>query len=464
MFDYTDEKYDSEMLECLKSLVGRAESSGATKETFVKFLFLDRLAHDALKYLNISPDIADRALLVKDLLGRNTTSLQEVVAEIKNVLDDLGINKKAYPIRVDTAVYTVNKRNFPALAATAATYISSGLKESDAIRRTIAELPMEEKLAFLTWYGLKYKDGRNISYLCAQEEPLIKKVAYDDADNSFVYEFYKRQPQSEKTNEGEEEDEQESRPADPMSAAEFKKMRDKMVNRTFAIDKLLEKYRHLLAEEQFDTIEDSLNTLRKNIRKLKTATLKDSIKKVAFIIEQNDWFEGADLVRKIAEPDETFIKQAGLISKPEDLDKVLSSLEEISGFLRQRAIIRELSARDIDIFNLGFGHMSEIGDAAAKLMESFNGAANKIDDLVGKLRAELQQQTAPKSAPAVVKPLIKPQDLPLVKALEPPPPQMPKDTELEEPGLELAEEAPAPVSAVVPAPSRLPANIIPPKI
>ena len=72
--------------------------------------------------------------------------------------------------------------------------------------------------------------------------------------------------------------------------------------------------------------------------------------------------------------------------------------------------------------------MPEIGDAAAKLMEAFNGSANKIDDLVGKLRAELQQQTAPKMAPGVVKTVVKPQDLPLVKALEPAPPEAPEGT------------------------------------
>jgi predicted DNA-binding protein len=277
---------------------------------------------------------------------------------------------------------------------------------------------VSDRLDFLTWYGLKYKSGKNISYLAAQEDVLIKKVANgDDQFPSYIYEFERRnKPAAEvpvSVSFAKDSD------ADPMSAAEFKKMREKMVGRTFAIDKLLEKYRHLLKEEQFDAVEDSLNALRKNIRRLKVATLSDAIEKTAFMAEQNDWFEGADLIRRLAASDEQFVKIANLISRPEDLGKVLKSLDEISGFLRQRAIIRELSARDIDIFNLGFGHMPEIGDAAAKLMEAFNGAANKIDDLVSKLRAELQQQTAPKMAPEVVKTLVKPQDLPLVKALEP---------------------------------------------
>ena len=471
MFDYTDEKFDSEMLQCLRKLVERAEQAGATEQTLVRYLFLDRFAHDALMHLNLDLSPEDRLPLIKMLLGGDANTLQEVAADISSALSSLGITKKAYPIRVDTAVYTVNKRDFTSLAASAVNLISSGIKESDAIRRTIADLSMEDRLAFLTWYGLKYKDGRNMSYLCAQEEPVIKKVAYDDADNSFIYEFYKRQPaqdaRKEEDNEPEQEPEQVKSHVDPLSAQEFKKMRDKMVSRTFAIDKLLEKYRHLLKEEQFDAIEDGLNSLRKNIRKLKTATLHDSIAKVAFIVEQNNWFEGADLIRKIAANDEVFVKQAGLISNPEDMSKVLDSLEEISSFLRQRAIIRELSARDIDIFNLGFGHMSEIGDAAAKLMEAFNGAANKIEDLTGKLRAELQQQTAPKTMPSAVKPLVKPQDLPLVKALEPPPEPVPAEEptmsepdpatpELESPSLEVSESpppAPKTPSVLSPKPS-----------
>jgi len=431
MFDYTESKLDAEMSSTLKSLADRATSCGVESKDIIKYLFLDRILHDALRHLGFHLSHDDRESLIRHLIKCEVSSLKEITKEIGLILSkkkdpntthtySLGLGKRAYPVGVDTAVYTGSKRNFPQLASVAATLVSSGLLEEDAIRRVISDLTLDDRIAFLSWYGLKYKSGRNLAYLCAEEDVLIKKVAYE-SDGAFIYEFYKHKGAS--TTE-------ESTPAvqyakdhrvDPLSAEEFKKMRDKMVGRTFAIDKLLEKYRHLLQEEQFDAIEDSLNILRKNIRRLKTATLKDVIEKVAFTVEQNDWFEGATLIRDIAASDERFVKTANLLSRPEDLDKVLSSLEEMSAFLRQRAIIRELSARDIDIFNLGFGHMPEIGDAAAKLMEAFNGSANKIDDLVGKLRAELQQQTNPKMAPRVVKTLVKPQDLPLVKALEPAP-------------------------------------------
>ena len=455
MFDYTDSKLDSEMLNNLKALADRATRCGVEPKDLVRYLFLDRILHDSLRHLGTQLSQEEREPLIRHLMGCEVNSLQEISREIGLVLSGRkdpnttyshsigkGVHKKAYPIGVDTAVYTGMKRNFPQLASGAATLVSAGVLEEDAIRRVISDLILEDRLAFLSWYGLKYKSGRNLSYLCAEEDVLIKKVAYD-SENAFVYEFHKRNPPATQESESVEQNEHSHRP-DPLSAEEFKRMREKMVGRTFAIDKLLEKYRHLLHEDQFDAIEDSLNILRKNIRKLKTATLKDVIEKVAFTAEQNDWFEGADLIREIAASDERFVKTANLLSRPEDLDKVLSSLEEISAFLRQRAIIRELSARDIDIFNLGFGHMSEIGDAAAKLMEAFNGSANKIDDLVGKLRAELQQQTAPKMAPSVVRPLVKPQDLPLVKALEPPPPPAPEGT------IELGAAPSPPVSPVPP--------------
>jgi hypothetical protein len=430
MFDYSDPKLDGEMLQILERIAARAAGSGVNPNDLVKYLFLERIVHDGLRHIGLHFSDAERRPLIMHLMRCDVDDLKGIADEMVSVLkgmSDKNITysfklgdriKKAYPVRVDTAVYTGINKDFPGLASRAANLISSGLLEPDAIRRTISHLPVSDRLDFLTWYGLKYKSGKNISYLAAQEDVLIKKVANgDDQFPSYIYEFERRnKPAAEvpvSVSFAKDSD------ADPMSAAEFKKMREKMVGRTFAIDKLLEKYRHLLKEEQFDAVEDSLNALRKNIRRLKVATLSDAIEKTAFMAEQNDWFEGADLIRRLAASDEQFVKIANLISRPEDLGKVLKSLDEISGFLRQRAIIRELSARDIDIFNLGFGHMPEIGDAAAKLMEAFNGAANKIDDLVSKLRAELQQQTAPKMAPEVVKTLVKPQDLPLVKALEP---------------------------------------------
>lgn len=444
MFNFTEDKLDDEMLECLKGISAKAERCGVEQRDLVKFLFLDRVLTDALRHLNAKLSESEYEDLLRHFVKSEVSTLKEIAKELVAVLGrskdpnktlsfSLGneLRKEAYPIRVDTAVYTGIKRNFPSLASRAASLISSGVLEADAIRRVISDLDMDDRLAFLSWYGLKYKSGRNLGYLSAQEDVLIKKVAYgpEGSDSAFVYQFMRKQPvQDTSAQEASVQQAARDRQVDPMSAEEFKKMRDKMVGRTFAIDKLLEKYRHLLKEEQFDAVEDSLNILRKSIRKLKVATLQDVIEKVAFTAEQNDWFEGADVIRKIAAPDEAFVKVAGSISRPDDLEAVLKSLEEISAFLRQRAIIRELSARDIDIFNLGFGHMPEIGDAAAKLMEAFNGSANKIDDLVGKLRAELQQQTAPKMAPGVVKTVVKPQDLPLVKALEPAPPEAPEGT------------------------------------
>lgn len=439
MFNFSEDKLDDEMLECLKGLSAKAERCGTEEGHLVKFLFLDRILGDALRHLGTKLSESEYEDLLRHFVKSEVSTLKEIAKELVSILGgkrdpnktlsfplDKELKKEAYPIRVDTAVYTGIRRDFPSLASRAASLISSGAKEADAIRRVISDLDLDDRLAFLSWYGLKYKSGRNLGYLSAEEDVLIKKVAYgpEGSDSAFVYEFMRKQPAQEATVEQPARDHH----TDPMSAEEFKKMRDKMVGRTFAIDKLLEKYRHLLKEEQFDAVEDSLNVLRKSIRKLKVATLHDVIEKVAFTAEQNDWFEGADVIRKIAAPDEAFVKVANSISRPDDLEAVLQSLEEISAFLRQRAIIRELSARDIDIFNLGFGHMPEIGDAAAKLMEAFNGSANKIDDLVGKLRAELQQQMAPKMAPSVVKTVVKPQDLPLVKALEPTPPEASEGT------------------------------------
>lgn len=134
------------------------------------------------------------------------------------------------------------------------------------------------------------------------------------------------------------------------------------------------------------------------------------------------------LIRALKD-EQAFIKTAGRVDRPAELQEVLDSLEEISGYLRQRGIVRELAARDIDLYNLGFGYLSEIGEAAAKLVESFNSAANKIDDAIGEMKSELQTTLKPKGAPRNVKSIVDPETLPLVHALRPKPEDAPEAIE-----------------------------------
>lgn len=448
---------DQDMQACLDSLSSR--SGEIVDETqAIKYLFLDRLVPEILRELELDLGPYACGELVRRLMTEDIGDLRSLVMGVSRHLEPrkyhtyeyrLGPGekpqkrvKRAYP---DPSIYRVEplyagkQKDFPSLCRAAQMLMASGVKESDALKRVISKLDLDDRLDFLTWYGIKMRFGKNLKYLAATGDKMndeIKKTAYgagEGVGSDFAYEFYRQKEQAE---------------SDPVAMAakdaagdnkaqQFGAMRDKMVGRTFAIDRLLEKYRTLLTEEQAEAIEDSLNVLRKSIRKLKMATLQDSIVKVARVCEDNNWNEGAILVERIA--DEDFNKIAAKVSSPESMQAVLDSLEEISGMLRQRGIIRELSARDIDLFNLGYGHISEIGDASAKLMEAFNGAANKIDDVISRLRSEVQQQLAPKVTPDTVKTVVDPRELPLAKEIAGPTPEV-------EDGTVSAQSKPMPLS------------------
>jgi hypothetical protein len=370
-------------------------------------LFADRAVYDFTNAAGFRLDDKERARVIAAVCSEDAKSVNDL---LNCIVRHVGSVKVAYPLtsyRYRQKIEKDKEGMFSSLAQRAQNFVSSGVKESDAIRRVLNNLSIEDQLNFLSWYG--FKRGGEWKFLAkAKKENKMIKVAYED-DGSFVYEFMRHKP-------AEEQAAKDNRAPDMMSAEEFKRMRDKMIGRTFAIDKLLEKHRHLINDEQLDSIEDVLNTLRKNIRRLKLAGLRDSIEKTAFITEQNSWFEGAMVVRALMEDDDSFAKIAAHTSA-ELLGQVIDSLAETASHLRQRALIRDIAARDIDLFNLGYGHVSEVGDATAKLMEAFNAAANRIEDVVSRLRGELQQQTSPKEMPTKVRQIVKPEDLPLVKAL-----------------------------------------------
>lgn len=244
--------------------------------------------------------------------------------------------------------------------------------------------------------------------------PDISKIASYLNEDPYVYEFKKR------INDPAHEDH--TPPSqlnqDPQSMVEFEALRTKMVGRTFAIDKLLDKYRDTLKSDQFEEIEASLNDLRTKIRKLKHATLCDVLTKKANQFAKLGWKHGAAALSVLASDGDGVFEEVASTDDSTSMQEVISHLEEISASLRQRTVIRELAAIDIDLFNLGFGHITEVQDASAKLMEAHNSATNKLDDIIGKLRSDHQQQTAPRAAPTKIKQLTNPRDLPISKIMQ----------------------------------------------
>lgn len=444
-------KFDERMFEILSNLETRLGSSSDKNLA----LYVDRVLNELTKQTSVKLTREEITTIIKESCWDNINDMQAllncVMRQIPRVLANrlpTGVASNttlAYPNYVSRisrgdstqiGVVDSTKEEFPSLALVVQELLSSGLFLDTALQKAIAPLSLSKQLDFLTWFGVQREresgNKKDFKYLAKAQAKTAErsihmnfnKVAF--SDGSFAYEFMRQREQFAE-DQGVEQLEQNYSQQKPSIVApveqedknkEFRQMRDKMVNRTFSIDKLLEKYRALLSPEQFESIEDVLNTLRKNIRRLKLASLDDSIEKTANCAERNSWFEGAMLIRAIKD-EETFIKTAGKIERPQELEEILSSLEEISSYLRQRGIVRELAARDIDLFNLGFGYMSEIGEAAAKLVEAFNSAANKIDDAIGEMKSELQANLKPKGAPRSVKSIVDPSELPLVRALRP---------------------------------------------
>lgn len=427
-----DIEIDQDMLLCLEQLNGRLKKLDVRDPVIA--LYCDR----AMCELGCS----DMPSEMHDVSDIESIGISDFISKFKIRPTSLRVftlgspkYKKAYP---DPSSYLLNTGKASSSEKNASLFVSvgnlirSGKNFRDAVRLTIKDLDRDSKIKFLQWLSIKTHQNTNLVYLAGEKMNKLTKQADFGAgevlNSEFIYEFYKNKEKAEQAASLNEIQpnyvhDLESAAKDAETGESFKKMRDKMIGRTFAIDKLLEKNHDLLKPEQVEQIEDSLNTLRKNIRKLKMASLKDSIIKTANIAQKNGWLEGAALIDVLASDESKFIKTASAVgASSENLPPVLDSLQEIALMLRQRGIIRELAARDIDLFNLGYGHMTEVGDASAKLMEAFNSAANKIEDVVSRLKAEVQQQTQPKSAPKSVKTLVDPRDLPLAKELAPEPP------------------------------------------
>lgn len=446
MFNLQDPKLDDAMREQLSAVADRAAEHGVTPENMNLFLYIDNFLDDMCKECFPVPLTGEErtALISHMMKDCDPKDLHCFRASIARYLQN---KKVAYP--------TILQKNYrphgfeshwPDLLVQIGRMRSQGVDTAEAIRRAANQIPeLEHRLRFLTWYGMKFQEGRNLSYLAAEEKMSdISKIASYLDEDPYVYEFKKRLSDSSY--------EAPKLAPDPQAAEDFETLRSKMVSRTFAIDKLLEKYRDVLNEVQFEEIEDSLNDLRKKMRKLKHATLSDVLTKKANQFSKMGWQHGAVALSVIA-CDGIFEKVAS-IDEPQQMQEIVTKLEQIASDLRQRTIIRELSAIDIDLFNIGFGHISEVQDASAKLMEAYNSAANKLEDVAGKLRSDLQQQTAPRTEPTKIKPIVNPQDLPLAKVFE-------GDTAEELPELsEVAPEIesldqPAPIAPEEPAPTRI---------
>lgn len=287
-----------------------------------------------------------------------------------------------------------------------------------------------ERLDFLAWYQFKFgnmKDLYNMNKIIKEKsqgslhmkKADVLKVAgvYEDAASYYLpKEIFKQDRNLEKPKQ-----ELAPEPAGPdpeelvrenlskqEDEAQLEMARSKMIARTFALDKLLEKFRHLLNKEQLSQIEDSINALRKQLRQIKKASVANDIMlRTARILDKKGFEDGGLVLRKIAS--QNLIKDADQVTTlspktSEDelhvLDVLINKLTEISTFLKQRSLVRDLSEADLMLYDLNIASLfPELTEAQSRLIDAFTYAGNKIDDILPKIRGSAENLRSEESAP-----------------------------------------------------------------
>jgi len=275
-----------------------------------------------------------------------------------------------------------------------------GIPKDVALQQAASELEGIEKFDFLSWY--KFSFGRDKALYDINKEIREKsrgslavtknanKFAgiFEDAETYYIPKFRDAQDSPKK-----EDAPQRALPAhDEQKAEDFNAARSKMISRTFAIDKLLEKYEDTLSEKQLEEIEDALNDLRKKVRKLKMSSMvTDVFYKTANILTKNNFADGAGVLKSIVD-NKPLLKNAITEAKSEDLEVLLEDLYKISDTLKRRDLVRQLAEVDLELYSLNIaGFFPELTDAQAKLIEAYAYASNKVQDVIPKLRSGITQ-------------------------------------------------------------------------
>lgn len=271
-----------------------------------------------------------------------------------------------------------------------------GIPKEVALAEAADQLDNTEKYDFLSWYNFKYGREKELYDLNAEireqsrgnlnvtKNANFTNDIFDDGHAYYLPQFKREEP---------------PRPApqpkalpvqDEQDVQDFSAARSKMVSRTFSLDKLLEKYKHVLDADQIEEIEDAINNLRKKIRKLKRASvIDDAFHKTAAIFKKNNWEAGSNLLTSLNQP---ITKVAINEATSEDLEKLLDKLYGISDSLKRRDLVRKIAEVDLALYEMNIaGFFPELTDAQSKLIDAFAYASNKIQDVIPKLRSGVSQ-------------------------------------------------------------------------
>jgi hypothetical protein len=378
---------------------------GADKHFFIT-TYSEPILRDAISVFSKS-ELAD----FKSFASRNSDNFELSDPEsIRLMVRDWvhPLSKQAHPnvgrgpkreVEFDVSKWT-------SLVKQASYMVATGLHKHDALNRVAQALVGHEKLAFLYWATNEIRgefkkyhinDSIRQKNLSLAEDKRMHKIASDDQ-----WYYIPNLDTGRVPDETAPTQKRSSFADDERYAIDFESARNKLMSRIFAIDKLLEKYRKTLNEEQVDGITDSLNELRKKVRKLRlAASVKDTLIKTANQLNRLNFDDGAQELFALA--DDEALKGTGLVNRISEpvpakerevaINTALDHLNNISAVLKNRDLIRSLAEVDLMLHRLRMSSFfPEIQEAQSKLIDAFGYASNKLEDLIPKLRGGLAEQ------------------------------------------------------------------------
>lgn len=404
------------------------------EEEYSLFFYIDHFVNDICKEL-LGIRLSD--LEIKDLKKymfdmRDQISFNNLVAFRAAVLDWIrhkkSINTVAHP-NIGAAPKPLSKyniRRWYEYAETIKNMVISGILRHKALNDVVKQIEVPERYDFLSWYRY-YANEEDKKYSTSSYKQviktgynmdIIKSSYYDDNTHYYIPKMNRDlfNPVAEKK--------EELVPDPPMPSAanlidshkkseqyavDFEAARGKLMSRTFAIDRLLEKYRKVLPDSEIESIEDTLNDLRKKVRKLKFASsVIDSIVKTANIFRKKHFNDGAALLFAMAEDpmrspveidpqtEHESIQQTTVDkSKDQKLQSIVSELETINAVLKNREIIRSLAKVDLQLHDI---HMAtffpELTEAQSRLIDAFGYSSNKVEDVLPKIKGSIMAEQA----------------------------------------------------------------------
>jgi hypothetical protein len=352
-------------------------------------------------------------------------------------------DKQAYPNRGNNGLQYIKSNNiitWAKLATTVRRMLVGGVTEKEAVSTAAQSLHPRERLDFIAWYRFKFGKLNklyNVNNIIkdlgegtmSYKKPKTKFASiYESEGRYFIPEFNRPYLALD-----EEQKEPEQSPEDlidkEMHRENFQEARSKLVSRTFAIDKLLERYHDLIGDKALDEIEDALNMLRKRIRALKCAsTVRDSVIKTANIVRKNGFSAGANYLEIFAYDftGEEITKTAFNGINLSEINPILSELQLLSNQLKRRDIVREIAKLDFKLHDMNASALfPELAEAQAKLIDATTYASNKLEDVIPKLRSVTQRGTFEEPSREPVAPA-SPKGVETVPKATPPKPEAPK--------------------------------------